>query len=511
MTDRERSLRAVALALGALALCVGLFFVLMEPVTEVAPRGPQGLARTDPSYPARLTLEALGLRTSAHYGLGQLPPVDETIVLIGNGVEAQRALVDRLEPWVRAGGHLVLFPPERDLADLLAELQPDRSVEDADDAKNDDAENAAGDAKDDDPGDPADDAEDDAADDAEDDAADDAADPADAEEDAGDAEDEAWDDEDDAEDAEEEVDERQAELEAERARGGALWAAFGLWIDREPGLGGVLPERLTVTPPMQGDLQVSLPPGVSVSARRTALIWVAVPTEAPLAPTEAEPEDGPPHRRVAQRVRYGEGHVTAAVDERFLLLDALQQEPDGLRLLWSLLSLDRPPAAVRFVLQGGQGSIWTLPWRRAPLFVLALGLWGLAAALGLRSHFGPPLALDAPARRSLLEHIDGVGAFLWRRVGAGALLAPLRRRALRQLERSAPGLSEEPPELRNPRLAALSGLSEAELKLAFDVDLEDDRAGLLDQLRTLQKVDRLGRRGERSDLAPPSRPEEPSQ
>ena len=499
MTQRERSLRAVALALGALALCVGLFFVLMEPVTEVAPRGPQGLARTDPSYPARLTLEALGLRTSAHYGLGQLPPVDETIVLIGNGVEAQRALVDRLEPWVRAGGHLVLFPPERDLSDLLAELQPDASAEDV--------EEDAGDAK-------KEEAEDDAEDEAEDEAEDQAkAVEEDAEEAQDDAENDAEDDAKDdgiAEEDAEEIDERQAELEAERARGGALWAAFGLWIDREPGLGGVLPERLTVTPPLQGDLQVSLPPGVSVSARRTALLWVGVPTEAPPTPTDAEAEDGPPHRRVAQRVRYGEGHVTAAVDERFLLLDALQEEPDGAALLWSLLSLERPPAAVRFVLQGGQGSIWTLPWRRAPLFVLALGLWGLAAALGLRSHFGPPLALDAPARRSLLEHIDGVGAFLWRRVGAGALLAPLRRRALRQLERSAPGLSEEPPELRNPRLALLTGLSEAELKLAFDVDLEDDRAGLLDQLRTLQKVDRLGRRGERSDPAPPSRPEEPS-
>lgn len=451
MSPREQGLRALVVALAALALGVGLFFVLMEPVTETAPRGPQGLARTDPSYPARLALEGVGLRSSAQYGLGQLPPIDETIVLIGNGVEEQRALVGRLEPWVRAGGHLVLFPPERDLSALLSALQPEEPAPELAAESAPEAEDEAADALDgaEAPG--------------EDWAPGEAADPA--------------------------------------ARGGQLWARFGLWIDRDAALTGAPPALLRVIDIDGRALQLRVDPSLSIGSARSQLVWWGEPA--------ASPGGGAAARVVAARVRYGAGAVTAAVDERFLLLRPLTESPEGARWLWSLLSLAEPPAQVRFVLQGGQGSVWTLLWRRAPLFVLAAGLWGLAAALRLRAHFGPPEGQAAPARRSLLEHVDGVGAFLWRRVGAGPLLAPLRRRALRQLERSAPGLSDATPADRTVRLAALTGLAEADLKLAFDVDLDDDQAGLLAQLRLLQQVERLGRRGERGAPAAPARPVEP--
>ena len=459
MSAPDPRVRTTTLALlGLLLLCVAAFFTLMERVEIERPRGPIGVARTDPSWAARALLEARGVPTEVGYGLGPLPPHDVLLIVWGNGPEAQAALAPRLAPWVEAGGHLVVVSAEEDLSALVGALAAAAEAEAAEDAA---AREAPPLPQADGP----------------------AADPPDRGEAEGDAvTGEAEDDGDEAENEAEEGDEDDDGDEAEDApqqaelREPLLTAAgVAVWTLDAPPAG--LEEQVLV--PDGPPLTVIAGSGRSLAGARAGVEWVA------LSPRGA--------RVWARRQALGAGLVTTLADSSPLLLPSLQTHPDGAPLLWSLTAAGGQPKRVRVVLQGSDGSIWGLLLERAPAAVLCAAFAALVGLWRLRAHFGPQAAEAAAPRRGLVDHIDAVGAFLYLRVGADPLLDPMRRAALRAWERSLPGLSALPPAGQAEALAPRTGLGAPALEAALSAGPRD-AAALVADVAALSALHRRARR-----------------
>ena len=445
----------IAAVIGLIATCVAAFFVLMEPVETQRPRGPIGVARTDPSWAARQLLEARGVSTAVGYGLGSVPPTSEVIVVLGNGADAQRALVSRLEPWVRAGGHLVVFSAATDLGMLLASVQPADATEltlqdDGQQPQTPAPSVPSPEAAPADPPLPAD------ADDTDLPGAPPVADPGDA---PAQPSDEA------------------PEAPPDPALAEPLLTAFGVEVHPAHGEAPRGDEALRV--PNGPLLRLPMTDARSLSADRATIPWMAT---------------GPEHLRIpALRLRYGQGLVTAALDARPLLLPGLQSHPDGATLLWSYVSTADAPTAVRFVLQGGEGSLWAVLLERAPAAVVCALVAAAIALWRAQAWFGVPTPSAGGPRRGLMDHIDAVGSFFWLRVGGDALLGPLRRSALRQWERSVPGVSALPAAEAAALLAPRAGLPERTLTAALK-DAPPDAAHLIAAVAALASLQRRGQR-----------------
>ena len=104
-------------------------------------------------------------------------------------------------------------------------------------------------------------------------------------------------------------------------------------------------------------------------------------------------------------------------------------EPEHAAALWQAVSEDGPPTQAVLVVRGSSpsllGSLWGSAWP-AILSLLVL-IAGLITRAGRR--LGPLLPDPDPHRRSLVEHIDATGVFLWRQGHSAVLLDSARKAA----------------------------------------------------------------------------------
>ena len=136
-------------------------------------------------------------------------------------------------------------------------------------------------------------------------------------------------------------------------------------------------------------------------------------------------------RLIALSFVSGEGRVTVLPTLGFLRNDNIG-DYDHAELGWKLASL-RSPVVLYLRMQSPPFLEWVRrdAWPVVLAAVLLLLLW-LARII---PRFGPLEPAEAPARRSLIEHVVASGRFLWSR-GAGAHLAEaVRERALRAARR----------------------------------------------------------------------------
>lgn len=112
---RLRGLRPLLIVGGLLAAVTGgLFVLLFERVESSESVGPSGRALRDRYWAASLLLEEMQVPTTMRYGLGRLPEPtsDAVIVVLATDPSHREVLAQRLHPWVEAGGHLLIAPPE---------------------------------------------------------------------------------------------------------------------------------------------------------------------------------------------------------------------------------------------------------------------------------------------------------------------------------------------------------------------------------------------------------------
>ena len=130
------------------------------------------------------------------------------------------------------------------------------------------------------------------------------------------------------------------------------------------------------------------------------------------------------------RASWGSGTVTALVDPAFMNNRQIGSF-DHAQATYELLSGPTRPAGVVLVIRATAPGLWRLLWQRGWMIIITAALL-LACWVWLASRrFGPLQGPPPPQRRSLLEHIEATGTFLWRQ-GHGELLLDSTRHAVRR-------------------------------------------------------------------------------
>ncbi|RSZ57288.1 DUF4350 domain-containing protein [Massilia atriviolacea] len=135
-----------------------------------------------------------------------------------------------------------------------------------------------------------------------------------------------------------------------------------------------------------------------------------------------------------------------------------------------------------------------LPWYKALWRHYKLALTGLAVCLALLlwsalRRFGPILPAPKAERRSLLEHIDASGAWLWKADGGRQLLIEAAREdTLALIKRRAPALFRMPEGELWATLARTCALPEADVSEALEQDAASHVTRFTRQIRTLQTL-----------------------
>lgn len=190
-------------------------------------------------------------------------------------------------------------------------------------------------------------------------------------------------------------------------------------------------------------------------------------------------------------VRYAEGagSVTFLADAGFLSNDGIGQH-DHAALAWALVRAGGDaPAGVWIAVRD---EVPTLAQLLAQNAWMALASGGLLIAAWLWSagtRFGP-LVPDPPrGRRSLLEHVEASGDFLWRAGRGAELVQGARQALLERIDVREPGWSRLPPADLVERLAAGARLPAARVDRALHGAVTAP-ADLVHALQTLETVRR---------------------
>jgi len=184
---------------------------------------------------------------------------------------------------------------------------------------------------------------------------------------------------------------------------------------------------------------------------------------------------------------WGEGWLTVLTDLSVFDNERLM-EADHAEFFWQLMGAG-----------ADSGSIWLQYTRQVPSLLELLlrhawmpllgGTLALAAWLWQRAwRFGPLLVSTEAGRRSLLDHVQASGRFLWRRQLAAVLLAAVRRRSQRRLARRVPGWRKLGDDERAVHAARLARLPLSEVRAALTADRTDD---FLSTVQILSKLANL--------------------
>ncbi len=138
----------------------------------------------------------------------------------------------------------------------------------------------------------------------------------------------------------------------------------------------------------------------------------------------------------------GEGSLTVLASAAFLENDLIGEDDDAL-LAWLLVSGAAGGKPVTIVASDDAPGLLAVLWRARPEALV--GLFCLLAAFVWRgaSRLGPVLRAGEPPRRSLREHVEATGRFLWRTRHGDALLAAVRESLERDLQRRRPAWSRQ--------------------------------------------------------------------
>ena len=161
---------------------------------------------------------------------------------------------------------------------------------------------------------------------------------------------------------------------------------------------------------------------------------------------------------------------------------------DHAELLLRLVAPAGGVPVVGFSLEEEMPGLLTWLWRRIPEALLSLGLLGLLFMWRRGHRFGRIAPLPPSGRRSLLEHMDAAGWFLWRRGLGGRLLEAVRDALLRRAAERVPGLGRRPYAEQVRLIARMSGLSQREVETALALPAGPTAQELVRRAATLENI-----------------------
>ncbi|WP_166873170.1 DUF4350 domain-containing protein [Massilia mucilaginosa] len=185
---------------------------------------------------------------------------------------------------------------------------------------------------------------------------------------------------------------------------------------------------------------------------------------------------------------YGEGKGRIVLVANGFFTNSKLPERDHAQLLLALTELT-PGKHVTIVKR-----LNVLPWYKALWRHYQLALVSLAVCLALLfwsavRRFGPILPAPKAERRSLLEHIDASGAWLWKADGGRQmLLEAARDDTLALIRRRVPALFRMPEGELFATLARTCAIPEADVSEALQQDAASHVTRFTRQIRTLQTL-----------------------
>jgi len=185
----------------------------------------------------------------------------------------------------------------------------------------------------------------------------------------------------------------------------------------------------------------------------------------------------------------GLGRAIVLNDLRFVLNDEIG-DLDHAEFLWRLVRDSSTPRDVLLVHGWERRSIWRMllsrawPAAIASLLLVGVWLWRRGTRLG-------PVMEEAPAgSRSLIEHVDAIGYFLWRSHRADVLVDSARDALLRRLRARRPLLAAMSRERQVATLADASGLDPSQVDAAIFAPPPGKRERFTRTIRTLERLRR---------------------
>ncbi|MGZ5885137.1 MAG: DUF4350 domain-containing protein [Burkholderiaceae bacterium] len=201
----------------------------------------------------------------------------------------------------------------------------------------------------------------------------------------------------------------------------------------------------------------------------------------------ASPLFGDEHLEAVRVFAEGNGHI-AVMANNYFDNDHLAAY-DHAELLLSLTGLN-PNAKHVLIIQ----HLDMPAWYQALWWYFEYGIISVACGVLLLfwaaiRRFGPILPEPNLERRSLIEHIDASGRWLWKVPGGrNILIAAARASVNKTLLRKAPALLRMAPEEQAAYLAKLCNLSHADVELALHQPASDYPIHFTRQIQTLQQL-----------------------
>ena len=227
-----------------------------------------------------------------------------------------------------------------------------------------------------------------------------------------------------------------------------------------------------------------------VSLQNGAKVKAEIPRARRLAVTrKAQAEFGTDAGLAFVRYTEGSGSVTFLSDATFLSNDGIGLH-DHASLAWALVRAGGDvPGGVWIAVRDEVPTLGQLLVRHAWMALASGGLLIVAWLWSAGARFGPLLPVPPRDRRSLLEHVEASGDFLWRTGRGDELVQGARQAVLHRIDVREPGWSRLPgPELVK-RLAAGTKLPAARIDRALHGAVTTP-ADLVHALQTLETVRR---------------------
>ncbi|MCB9760971.1 MAG: hypothetical protein H6739_14120 [Alphaproteobacteria bacterium] len=187
---------------------------------------------------------------------------------------------------------------------------------------------------------------------------------------------------------------------------------------------------------------------------------------------------------------WGEGDVGVLSSWRFLSNDNIQDARHA-AFAWEVLAERGFYDGITVIYRGESESMWQRAWTLAWPALIALIGWALAWAWGASARFGPLVPAPSVERRSLLEHVEAAGDFLWRKGHHGVLLESLRAEVLERLgARTGGGRIDPSAPDAVARVAAAGRVGEDIAALALSEPESRDRRAFTAAVRALLDIRR---------------------
>ncbi len=131
------------------------------------------------------------------------------------------------------------------------------------------------------------------------------------------------------------------------------------------------------------------------------------------------------------------------------------------------------PSKVWIQYMVGMPNIINLIWMKGWMFVVALALLVVSFLLMKGRRFGPIITTTTTVRRSLMEHVNAVGMFLWKKNGAKYLLINARQKVVALAEKNHPMFNVMQPNEQYQILSEISGINEEKISYALTTSADD--------------------------------------